>query len=75
MIVDHQHYLWFVVLMTGLVAAYWILIDGIRLGRALRGDRTDLAVRDRIFGSVIGLVVGVIGVAGVLHYVVRHDMI
>jgi uncharacterized membrane protein YfcA len=74
-IVSHEHYMWFVVLMTGLVAAYWVLIDSIRLRRALRGDRADLAVRDRIFGSAIGLIVGGIGVGGSVQYLISHNMI
>ena len=75
MIVSHLHYMWFVSLVTGLAALYWIGIDTVRLRRALAGDRQDPAVRDRIFGSIIGLVVGVVGVAGVLHFLVTYEMI
>ena len=75
MIVSAHTYLWFITLMTGLVALYWIIIDTVRLTRALRGDRAYAAVRDRIFGSIIGLVVGAIGVGGTLHFMVQHHMI
>lgn len=75
MIVSHSSYIWFVALFTGLVAAYWILVDSVRLKRALGGDRSDAAVRDRIFGSVVGLVVGAIGVIGVVDYMLDHQML
>ena len=75
MIVSELTFVWFVSLATGLAAVYWIGIDSVRLKRALDGDRGDPAIRDRIFGSVIGLVVGLIGVIGVLHFLLKHDLI
>lgn len=75
MIVSHLTYMWTVSLLTGLVAVYWLGIDSVRLRRALSGDRSDPAVKDRIFGSVIGLVVGAIGVIGVVHFLLKHEMI
>ncbi|HVV85730.1 MAG TPA: hypothetical protein VHE35_21875 [Kofleriaceae bacterium] len=75
MIVSESAYLWFVSLATGLAAVYWIGIDTWRLRKALAADRKDPAVRDRIFGSSLGLVVGVVGVVGVLHFLVKHKMI
>jgi hypothetical protein len=74
-IVSHATYMWFISLATGLAAVYWIGVDGVRLRRALAGDRRDPAVRDRIFGSLIGLVVGAVGVIGVLHFLLKHEMI
>jgi hypothetical protein len=74
-IVSQTAYLWFVSLVTGLAAIYWIGIDSVRLGRALAGDRRDPAIRDRIFGSIIGLVVGLVGVIGVAHFLWKHEMI
>ncbi|MEZ4399814.1 MAG: hypothetical protein R3B06_07335 [Kofleriaceae bacterium] len=65
-LVSQSQYIWFVSILTAGVAAYWIGIDSYRLRKALSGDRADPAVRDRIFGSVIGIVVGLVGVAGVL---------
>lgn len=67
-LVSHSHYMLFCVLVTGLVAAYWIVVDTVRLRRALREDRGDRIVRDKIFGSVVGIVVGLIGVFGSLNY-------
>jgi hypothetical protein len=74
-IISAHAYVWFVSLCTGLAAVYWIGIDSVRLSRALKGDHADPAVRDRIFGSIIGLLVGVVGVVGVLHFLVKHDLI
>ena len=65
---SQANYMLFAVLLTGVVAAYWIVIYSVRLTRALRDDRKDPAVRDRIFGSVIGLIIGAIGVFGSLNY-------
>lgn len=67
-LVSHSHYMLFCVLVTGLVAAYWIVVDTVRLRRALREDRKDRVVRDKIFGSIVGIVVGLIGVFGSLNY-------
>jgi amino acid permease len=69
-IVSHTVYDWFLSGLTGLVAAYWIGIDSYRLRKALRMAPRDAAVRDRIFGSSLGIVVGIVGVAGVvMHHV------
>jgi hypothetical protein len=65
-LVSHDTYWWFISLLTGGVATYWIGIDSYRLKKALAGDRADPAIRDRIFGSLIGIIVGFVGVAGVL---------
>jgi hypothetical protein len=71
MIVSHLAYSWFITLLTGLVAVYWIGIDSYRLKKALGGDRSDPAIRDRIFGSTMGIVIGFVGVVGVLMHVAR----
>lgn len=75
MIVSHSAYVWFVSVFTGLSAGYWVVVDAYRLRVALAGDRTDLEVKDRIFGSTIGLLIGLIGVGGVLHYLTTHHML
>lgn len=62
---------WFMSSVTGGVAAYWIGIDSYRLRKALREDRRELAVRDRIFGSSMGILIGFVGVAGVLLHLSR----
>jgi hypothetical protein len=65
---SHANYMLFCVLLTGLVAGYWIVVDSVRLRRAMREDRADPVVRDRIFGSIVGILVGAIGVFGSLNY-------
>jgi hypothetical protein len=67
-IVSHDTYMLVCALLTGLVAAYWIVIDTVRLRAAMREDRADAVTRDKLFGSSLGIVVGIIGVVGVLKY-------
>jgi hypothetical protein len=70
-IVSQAHYEWFLSAITGVVAAYWIGIDSYRLWKALRMDRSDLAVRDRVFGSSLGILIGIVGVLGVIIHNTR----
>jgi hypothetical protein len=70
-IVSYEGQMLFGALLTGGVAAYWIAIDSVRLRRALvalRKDRTDRSVRDRVFGSALGILVGIVGVVGSTGY-------
>lgn len=70
-IVSYENGMLFGALLTGGVAAYWVAIDSVRLRRAVvayKQDRADLSVRDRVFGSVMGIVVGLVGVLGTLDY-------
>jgi hypothetical protein len=67
-IVAHSIYVLIVTLLVGGVAASWVVVDIIRLRRALRENRRDPLVRDRIFGSIIGIVVGLFGVVGTVRY-------
>ena len=53
-LVSHDTYWWFISLLTGGVATYWIGIDSYRLKKALAGDCADPAIRDRIFGIDTG---------------------
>lgn len=64
LIVSHVGFQWFVTAAVGGASAWWLLVDSTRLGRALKGDRTRGAVKDQIFGSVIGLLIGAIGLIG-----------
>ncbi len=64
LIVSPRDFQWFVTLITGGAAAYWIVIDSLRLRRALRDDTARPSVKDRVFGSLIGLAIGVIGIVG-----------
>lgn len=69
-IVSYDGQMLFGALITGIVAAYWIAIDSVRLRRAFVAYQRDkdLTVRDRIVGSVIGILVGIVGVFGSLNY-------
>jgi hypothetical protein len=72
-IVSYDGQMLFGALLTGGVAAYWIAIDSVRLRRAVvayKKDRADLSVRDRVFGSVLGIMVGIVGVVGSAAYYV-----
>ena len=72
MIVSPLVFTWFCSVLTFVVAAIWIVVDLVRLSRALRDRALGAApapeVHDRVFGSVIGMIVGAIGMAGVLHF-------
>ena len=68
MITSRETYMLVCALLTGLLAAYWIVVDVIRLRAALREDGGDAIVRDRRFGASLGIVIGLIGVFGVLKY-------
>lgn len=74
MIVSQEHYIWFVTAVTFGTSASWLVVDIVRLRRALAErdgmpDGPDQPSRhDRVFGSLIGLVVAAIGIAGVLRY-------
>jgi hypothetical protein len=60
---------WLMTVMVIGISGSWIVVDIVRLRRALR-DRDRLgSVRDRVFGSIIGMVIGAIGVVGgFLHH-------
>ena len=64
LILSHRGFQWFVVAITGGASAYWVLIDSVRLRRALREDHRLPPVRDRIFGSIVGLAIATIGIVG-----------
>jgi hypothetical protein len=62
---------WVMSALTLGLAGPWIVVDTIRLRRALAEDATRAPVRDRIFGSIVGLAMGAIGVTGVVLYNLR----
>jgi hypothetical protein len=64
LILSHRAFQWFVVAITGGASVYWVAIDSGRLRKALREDRSLPPVRDRIFGSIIGLAIAAIGIVG-----------
>jgi hypothetical protein len=66
--ISHDKYMLICALLTGIVAGYWVLVDSVRLRRALKEDRREPVVRDRIFGSLFGIAIGLIGVFGTLNF-------
>ena len=65
MIVSHTAFMWFCSALIGGVSVIWLVVDVVRLRRALPYTP---ATHDRVFGSVIGIVVALAGIAGVLRY-------
>jgi hypothetical protein len=68
MIVSQAAFIWFCTIVTVGIAVPWVFVDLYRLRRTLREDRSRPVVRDRLFGSLVGLAVGVLGVVGMVRY-------
>jgi hypothetical protein len=67
-LVSQRAFEWFVTIVTGGLAGVWGVYDGISLIRSRRGDVRDPLVRDRRFGYAMGILIGLIGVAGCLRF-------
>jgi hypothetical protein len=63
---------WFLTILTASLAGFWAIWDTKNLIRARHLDRSDPIVRDRHFGYVIGIIIGVVGVIGALRF---HDVL
>ena len=63
---------WFLTILTGGLAGAWFIYDSINLIRTRNYDRKDPVVRDKHFGYVIGILIGIIGVLGCLRF---HDVV
>lgn len=63
---------WFITIITGGLASAWFVYDTINLIRTRKLDRSDAVVRDRHFGYVMGIIMGIIGVVGCLRF---HDVV
>jgi hypothetical protein len=59
---------WTITLLTGLLAGAWVIVDTVNLIRTRNLDRNDAVVRDRHFGYVMGILIGIIGVVGCLKF-------
>lgn len=68
MIVSHDTFMGFISVVTGGTCAWWVIQDSVRLRRALREDLGDPVVRDRVFGSLVGLAIYLVGLYGVADY-------
>jgi hypothetical protein len=64
-ILSDNGFRWFLTLTTGIVAGGWAVHDVVFLAR-LR--RTDALFRDKRFGYLMGVVIGIVGVWGCLRY-------
>jgi len=64
---DHAFH-WFLMIVTGGFAGAWFVYDLWSLWRSRNADRSDPIVRDRQFGYVVGMTIGVLGVIGVLKF-------
>jgi len=59
---------WFLTILTGGLAGAWFFYDSFNLIRTRNHDRSDAIVRDKHFGYVIGILIGIIGVVGCLRF-------
>lgn len=59
---------WFLTIITGGVAGAWFVYDTINLIRTRTLDRSDPVVRDRHFGYLMGIIIGLAGVIGTLRF-------
>ena len=71
-LVSHEAFRWILTGLTGLLAGSWLIYDSINLVRLRGADFSDPLVRDKRFGYVIGMVIGLAGVLGCLLF---HDVI
>jgi hypothetical protein len=70
-IVSQTAFAWFVTIVTGGVAGAWFVYDIINLIRVRGADSSDPLIRDRRFGYVMGILIGLVGVLGCLRF---HDV-
>jgi hypothetical protein len=71
-IVSHEVFRWFLTAFTGGLASFWVFYDSFNILRLRNADKRDPLVRDKIFGYVVGIAIGVIGCLGCLFF---HDVI
>ena len=63
---------WFLTILTGGLAGSWFFYDVYNLFRIRNADKRDPLVRDKIFGYIMGIAIGVVGVLGCLKF---HDVV
>jgi hypothetical protein len=71
-IVSQTVFEWFVTVLTGGLAGTWLIYDLFNLVRFRGEPPDDPIVRDKRFGYLMGIVIGVIGVWGCLRF---HDVV
>jgi hypothetical protein len=67
-LVSPHVFAWFLTILTGGLAGSWLVYDAYNLVRTAKADRADPIVRDKHFGYVIGMIIGVVGVLGCLRF-------
>jgi hypothetical protein len=70
-IVDYTTFKWILTILTGGLAGTWFFYDSFNLFRIRNADKQDPLVRDKIFGYIIGIAIGAVGVIGCLRF---HDV-
>ncbi|HEY0482739.1 MAG TPA: hypothetical protein VGD37_34695 [Kofleriaceae bacterium] len=55
-------------LITGVVAAAWLIHDLVLIARLRGADRRDPRVADQRFGYAMGIIIGAIGIVGTLRF-------
>jgi hypothetical protein len=66
---------WFITFLTGGLAGAWVIYDSLNLTRLMRSatvDRADAVYRDKRFGYVMGIAIGLVGIIGCLLF---HDVL
>jgi hypothetical protein len=62
---------WVLIALTGLVAGAWAVYDTRNLVKTRAADLGDPLVRDKRFGYLMGILIGVTGVIGCVAYHVQ----
>jgi hypothetical protein len=67
-LVSQSAFYGFVTVVTGGVGGVWSIYDLISMIRLRRADGRDPLVHDKRFGYAMGMVIGLVGVVGCLHF-------
>lgn len=67
-IVSDNTFRWILTILTFGLAGAWLVYDSYSLIRSWNADRGDSVVRDKHFGYVVGIVIGIIGIVGCLRF-------
>jgi hypothetical protein len=70
-IASHAVFMWVCTFLVAGLSGGWFVLDVFRLRQVLREGPASVAFHDRVFGSIIGLICGVIGVTGAVLYHLR----
>jgi len=70
-LVSPETFRWILTALVGGVAGAWAIYDTFNLFRLRDADKRDPLVRDKLFGYLVGITIGVLGVIGCLRF---HDV-